>query len=82
MKLTAGQAIFYPCNTLHRVNDVTSGERFVMVGWVHSQISNHEYRTNLFNLDSNLRLLLGNQHSEYSDSMFQSIANLQRSLGS
>ena len=82
VKLDAGQIIFYPCNTLHKVNDVLSGERFVMVGWIHSQISNHEHRTNLFNLDINLRRLIGNQHSQYADEIFQSIANLKRSLGS
>tara|TARA_Y100001968_G_C19180302_1_gene630038 strand:+ start:142 stop:822 length:681 start_codon:yes stop_codon:yes gene_type:complete len=83
VKLQPGQAIFYPCNVLHRVNDVTRGERFVVVGWIHSQISNHEYRTNLFNLESNLRLLVdaAKQSNMQFDTCFQSIANLKRSLG-
>ena len=83
VKLSPGQAIFYPCNVLHKVNDVTRGERFVCVGWIHSQISNHEYRTNLFNLESNLKYVLNmaGKSNKHIDTMFQSIANLKRSLG-
>ncbi|MEA5469575.1 Fe2+-dependent dioxygenase, partial [Spirulina sp. 06S082] len=36
-KLAAGSAIFYPSSTLHRVDPVTEGTRFVAVGWVQSR---------------------------------------------
>tara|TARA_Y100001968_G_C19347708_1_gene712973 strand:- start:209 stop:871 length:663 start_codon:yes stop_codon:yes gene_type:complete len=82
VKLDAGQAIFYPCNTLHQVKSVVSGERFVSIGWIHSQISNHEYRTNLFNIESNLKFIINETNrSKNTDLIFQSICNLQRSLG-
>lgn len=43
-KLDAGWAITYPTGTLHRVNKVLSGVRYVSVFWTKSKIKNHVIR--------------------------------------
>ena len=50
IKLQAGEIIIYPTQYLHEVAKVTDGERFVCVGWIHSQISNDKDRDILFTL--------------------------------
>ena len=51
MKLAAGSLVLYPTTSLHRVNEVTRGERLACVGWVRSFIRNAEHRETLFDLD-------------------------------
>ncbi|WP_204104833.1 MULTISPECIES: Fe2+-dependent dioxygenase [Spirulina sp. CCY15215] len=51
-KLAAGSAVFYPSSTLHRVDPVTEGTRFVAVGWVQSRIRDPGDRELLFDLDT------------------------------
>ncbi|MCV6587680.1 MAG: Fe2+-dependent dioxygenase [Marinobacterium sp.] len=43
-KLPAGSLLLYPANRLHRVNEVTSGERFAAVSWIKSAIADTERR--------------------------------------
>lgn len=43
-KLNKGDAICYPCNQLHRVREVTHGERHVAVTWIESMIKNADQR--------------------------------------
>ena len=50
-KLPAGAAIFYPSNTLHRVAEVTRGQREVAVTWVQSVVRSPEQREILFDID-------------------------------
>ncbi len=49
-KLSAGDALCYPANQLHRVNPVTSGTRLVAVTWIQSKVKQVEQRNLLFDL--------------------------------
>lgn len=51
-KLEAGQAIVYPATTLHRVAEVTRGERLAAVLWVQSLVRDVAQREILFDLDT------------------------------
>ena len=51
VKLEPGSVVLYPTTSLHRVNEVTRGERFAVVGWVRSFIRSAEQRETLFDLD-------------------------------
>ena len=51
VKLSAGGLILYPTTSLHRVAEVTRGERLAVVGWVRSYIRSAEQRETLFDLD-------------------------------
>ena len=50
-KLRAGSIIVYPSNEIHEVTKVTSGERYVFVGWIESQIKNIIHRNLLYDYD-------------------------------
>ncbi|MGQ7857372.1 Fe2+-dependent dioxygenase [Pedobacter sp. WC2501] len=49
-KLNKGDAICYPCTQLHRVREVTRGERNVAVSWVQSLVKETVYRKMLFEI--------------------------------
>lgn len=51
VKLPAGDAVLYPSTSLHRVTEITRGERLVSFFWVQSMIRDEENRTLLFELD-------------------------------
>jgi PKHD-type hydroxylase len=51
IKLEPGSVVLYPTTSLHRVNEVTRGERLAVVGWVRSFIRSAEQRETLFDLD-------------------------------
>jgi PKHD-type hydroxylase len=51
VKLPAGSLVLYPTNALHRVNEITKGQRLVIVGWIRSYIRSPEHRETLFELD-------------------------------
>lgn len=51
-KLAAGTAVLYPSSTLHRVDPVTEGTRWVVVGWIQSRIRDRGDRELLFDLDT------------------------------
>lgn len=51
IKLDAGCAITYPTGTLHRVNEVISGTRYVSVFWTKSLVKNPEVRNILYQVD-------------------------------
>ena len=59
IKLAAGSVVVYPTTSLHRVAEVTRGERLVVVGWVRSFIRNGEQREILFDLDQTVAALMG-----------------------
>src|SRR5690606_2195650 len=54
-KLDAGDVLLYPATFLHRVNEVTEGERLVVVGWITSRISAADRRELMFELEQSLR---------------------------
>lgn len=57
IKLQAGDCLLYPASTLHRVEEVTAGERVVAVGWICSDIRDAGQRAILYDLDSALAAL-------------------------
>lgn len=50
-KLPAGSVVVYPSTTLHRVAEVTRGERFVAAGWAQSLIRDPAKRELLFDME-------------------------------
>ena len=80
IKAKAGDLVVYPSTTLHQVAPVTSGTRYVCVGWVQSHIRSAEQRETLFDLE-NLKVELSGTHEANSPEMLilsKSIANLVR----
>lgn len=55
--LLPGDAVLYPATTIHRVTEVTAGERVAVVGWVQSRVRYAEQREVLFEL-ANVRASL------------------------
>jgi PKHD-type hydroxylase len=49
--MDAGAMLLYPSTTLHRVEEVSSGERLVMVGWIRSYVPSAQDRELLFDLE-------------------------------
>lgn len=49
-KMKAGDAIFYPATTVHRVAPVTDGERWVVVTWIQSAVREPRHRQLLYDL--------------------------------
>lgn len=60
-KLDAGQAVFYPSTSLHRVTEVTRGVRDAAVGWLQSLVRDPAQREMLFELDSVRRAIFGRE---------------------
>ncbi len=78
-KLPAGTALIYPSSALHRVNEVTSGTRFVAVGWVQSLVRDPAQREVLFDLDTARRSIFAQQGKTVEfDLISKSISNLLR----
>lgn len=51
LRAPAGAAIVYPSTTLHRVEEVTRGERLVALTFIESRIANGEHRELLYELN-------------------------------
>jgi PKHD-type hydroxylase len=49
-KPARGDAVLYPCQYLHCVNEVTQGSRLAAVTWIQSNVKNAEQRQMLFQL--------------------------------
>jgi PKHD-type hydroxylase len=60
IKLAAGDAIMYPASSLHRVAEVTRGERLVAVTWVQSLVRDAAKRELLYELNLAREKLLQN----------------------
>ena len=79
IKLSAGSVVVYPATSLHRVAEVTRGERLVVVGWVRSFIRNGEQREILFDLDQTVAALIGTKADRaITDRVFKTRNNLTR----
>ncbi|WP_375283991.1 Fe2+-dependent dioxygenase [Marinicauda pacifica] len=79
VKLEPGQAVVYPTGALHRVAQVTSGERLAVVGWIQSLIRRGDQREILFDLDQTIRALNETQAPDaILDRLLKTKANLLR----
>ncbi len=79
VKLGAGNAVVYPSASVHRVDPVSRGERFVALTWMQSYVRDAARRELLFELDQARELLLASapdaDTTKYVD---RSYANLLR----
>ena len=79
VKLPAGSAVIYPSDTLHRVEEVRTGERVVIVTWVQSMIHDEQIRTMLFDLGKAIeRVEASKQPPETVNLLVKTHANLMR----
>lgn len=78
-KLPAGSAIVYPSTSLHRVNPITQGDRWAVVGWVESWVRQADQREILFDLETVKRSLFaqGGKTPEF-DLLSKTLSNLLR----
>ncbi len=58
VKLPAGDAVVYPSSSIHRVAEVTRGERLVAVSWVQSLVREPDRRALLHELNQAREVLL------------------------
>lgn len=58
-KLPAGDAVFYPSVTLHRVTPVIKGERLVAITFLESNVRDHYHRQLLFELKEGINQASG-----------------------
>ena len=78
-KLAAGSLVAYPSTSLHRVAEVTRGERLAAVGWARSFIRDAARRELLFDLDTARRQMFAREgKSADFDLVSKSVANLMR----
>ncbi|WDI31076.1 Fe2+-dependent dioxygenase [Hyphococcus flavus] len=54
IKGSAGSLVLYPSSSVHRVDEVTTGERICCIGWVKSRIRSAEQRGLLFEIEQTL----------------------------
>jgi PKHD-type hydroxylase len=79
VKLAAGDAVLYPSSSVHRVAEITRGERLVAVSWIQSMVRNPEQRALLHELNQARETLLSEQpDSEETRRVNQSYINLVR----
>ena len=79
VKLAAGGAVVYPSASVHRVAEVTRGERLVALTWIQSFVRDAARRELLFELDqAREHLLKTDPDSDYTKYVDRSYANLLR----
>ena len=79
VKLAAGHAVVYPSASVHRVAEVTRGERLVALTWVQSFVRDAARRELLYELDqSRQQLLRSDPESDLSKNIDRSYVNLLR----
>jgi len=79
IKLAAGEAVVYPASSVHRVAEVTRGQRLAAVGWVQSQVRDPAQREVLWDLERIKRLMATRlPDAPETDLAFKTQANLLR----
>lgn len=79
VKPPAGDAVIYPSSSVHRVNEVTRGERLVAVSWIQSMVREPERRALLHELNQAREILLRDQPgSDETRRVNQAYVNLVR----
>ncbi len=79
VKLPAGHAVVYPSASVHRVAEVTRGERLVALTWIQSFVRDAAQRELLFELDqSRQQLLRTDPESDLTKNVDRSYVNLLR----
>lgn len=77
-KLPTGAAVFYPSDTLHRVEPVTSGQRLAAVGWMQSMVRAPDRRQVLYDLDTARRQVFETGAGPLFDTLSKTHSNLLR----
>jgi PKHD-type hydroxylase len=79
VKLPAGDAVIYPSSSLHRVAEVSRGERLVAVSWIQSVVKDSEKRALLHDMNLARETLLHEQpDAEVTSQVNHSYINLVR----
>ena len=79
VKLPAGHAVVYPSASVHRVAEVTRGERMVALTWIQSFVRDAAKRELLYELDqSREHLLRTDPESDVTKNVDRSYVNLLR----
>ncbi len=79
VKLSAGDAVIYPSSSLHRVAEVLSGERYVVLLWIQSLVRDPAQRELLFELnEAREQMLQQDPESESTRLVDKTFANLFR----
>jgi PKHD-type hydroxylase len=79
VKLAAGHAVVYPSASVHRVAEVTRGERLVALTWIQSFVRDAAQRELLYELDqSRQQLLRTDPESDITKNIDRSYVNLLR----
>lgn len=79
LKPMKGDAVLYPCQFLHCVNEIRSGERIAAVTWIQSNIRSSEQRQVLFELNQVHAILQQrNMQAPEASLMLQAYSNLFR----
>jgi len=79
VKLPAGDAVIYPSSSVHRVAEVTRGERVVAVSWIQSMVRNPDKRALLHELNqAREKLLHDNPEAEETSRVNHAYINLVR----
>lgn len=79
VKPAKGDAILYPCQFLHCVNEIKSGERLATVTWIQSNFQSAEQRQLLFELNQVHAILQQrDKHSPEANQLLQTYSNLFR----
>ena len=79
VKLAAGDAVIYPSSSVHRVAEVTRGERVVAVSWIQSMVRDPDKRALLHELNqAREKLLHDNPEAEETSRVNHAYINLVR----